>query len=168
VIRPAPAVGDTSGVASGGEHRGVVGLLTSLCRELVASPGGDGCLASRVIGDVLIGIADYAPDGRTLQLGHGYLASDYPETKLVLETREPRCLSLSDDDVDPGEAEILRALGFESLAMLPLEAGGQVWALIEIYRVGAAFTDEELEVAAATVGRFARLLDELLAGPASG
>ncbi len=100
---------DTSGVASGGEQRGVVGLLTSLCRELVASPGGDGCLASRVIGDVLIGVADYAPDGRTLQLGHGYLVSAYPETKLVLESRQPRCLSLADDDVDPGEAAILRS-----------------------------------------------------------
>jgi len=158
---------DTSGVASGGEQRGVVGLLTSLCRELVASPGGDGCLASRVIGDVLIGVADYAPDGRTLQLGHGYLVSDYPETKLVLESRQPRCLSLADDDVDPGEAAILEALGFEALAMLPLEAGAGVWALIEIYRAGTAFTDEDLEVASATIARFARLLEELLAGPAS-
>ena len=155
-------------MASGGREHGVVGLLTSLCRELVASPGGDGCLASRVIGDVLIGVADYAPDGRALQLGHGYLVSDYPETKLVLETRQPRCLSLADDDVDPGEAAILRALGFEALAMLPLEAGAEVWALIELYRAGAPFTDEELEVAAATIGRFARLLEEVLGGPASG
>ena len=51
--------------------------------------------------------------------------------------------------------------------MLPLEAGASVWALIEIYRAGTAFTDEDLEVASATIARFARLLEELLAGPAS-
>ena len=85
----------------------------------------------------------------------------------MLESRQPRCLSLADDDVDPGEAAILEALGFEALAMLPLEAGAGVWALIEIYRAGTAFTDEDLEVASATIARFARLLEELLAGPAS-
>ena len=156
-------------VASGGSERGVVGLLTSLCRELVASPGADGCLASRVIGDVLIGVADFAPDGRSLQLGGGFLVSDYPETKHVVEKREPRALSLDSDSVEPGEAEILRTLGFQALAMLPLEAAGEVWALVEIYRTAAApFTPEELEIATATVARFARLLDEQLAGPPSG
>jgi GAF domain-containing protein len=156
-------------VASDGEQRGVVGLLTSLCRELVGSPGADGCLASRVIGDVLIGVAEFAPDGRTLQLGGGYLVSDYPETMHVMGTRQPRALSLADDGVDAQEAAILRALGFKGLAMLPLEAGGEVWALIEIYRAAdAAFTAEELEVAMTTIARFGGLLDELLTPPPTG
>jgi GAF domain-containing protein len=154
------ASGDTE---EGGASPGVGGLLTSLCRELTAEPGGAGSVASRVIGDVLIEIAEYTPDNRRLQLGHGYLVSEFPETAAVIETLSPRVASLADADVDPGEAKILRELGFDSLLMLPLVAKDGVWALVELYRAdGRPFSDDDVVAAVTTVARFARLLEELL------
>ena len=153
----------TEGRRETGAPAGVVGLLTSLCRELTAELGGAGCVASRVIGDVLIEIAEYTPDNRRLQLGHGYLISEFPETAAVVETLSPRVASLADPGVDPGEAKILRELGFDSLLMLPLATHDAVWALIELYRSnGQEFTDDDVVVAVTTVARFARLLEELL------
>jgi hypothetical protein len=153
----------TGGRQETGAGSGVVGLLTSLCRELTLKPGGRGCLASRVIGDVLIEVAEYTPENRRLQLGHGYLVSDYPETAAVVETLTPRTASLDDDDVDPGEARILRELGFDTLLMLPLATTSGVWALVELYRRDdPPFSNDDVVVAVATVARFARLLEELL------
>jgi hypothetical protein len=65
------------------------------------------------------------PPGRTLQLGQGYLVTEYPETVLVLERREPRAVCLSDDQVDEAEEAVLRSLGYQALLMLPLVLGGE-------------------------------------------
>jgi hypothetical protein len=153
----------TGGRQESGTAAGVGGLLTSLCRELTVTPGGRGCVASRVIGDVLIEVAEYTPENRRLQLGHGYLVSDYPETAAVLETLSPRTTSLENEDVDPAEAKILHELGFDSLLMLPLATTTGVWALVELYRRDdPAFSHDDVVVAVTTVARFARLLEELL------
>ena len=71
---------------------------------------------------------------RRFRQGQGYLITDYPQTAQVLETREPRTLTLDDADVDAGEAEILRGLGFGSLVMVPLDINGDAWGLVEVYR----------------------------------
>ena len=109
-------------------------VLTALADELVTQLDADACSISRVIGDVLILVAERVDDGTTLQLGQGYLVPDYPKTEVVLATGEPCVLTLDDADVDPGEAMILRDLGFASLLMLPLEINGTVWGLVEVYR----------------------------------
>ena len=57
-------------------------------------------------------------------MGQGYLVPDYPLTQAVLSSGRPCALTLSDDDVDPAEASVLRELGFASLLMLPLPIGG--------------------------------------------
>jgi hypothetical protein len=152
-----------SGRQESGATAGVVGLLTSLCRELTVEPGGAGCVASRVIGDVLIEIAEYTPADRRLQLGHGYLISEFPETAAVIETLSPRTASLADADVDAGEAKILRELGFSALLMLPLATTDGVWALVELYRADdPPFSSDDVVLAVSTVARFARLLEDLL------
>ena len=117
-----------------------------LVRELEA----DACAVSRVIGDVLILIAE-RHDGETLQLGQGYLISDYPLTRAVLATGEPRTLTLDDPDVDRAEATTLRDLGYGSLLMLALELNGARWGLVEVYRRGTrpfdgAAVDRALEL----------------------
>ena len=109
-------------------------VLNSLADDLVAHLSADACSISRVIGDVLILVAEQVPAGVTLQSGQGYLVPDYPQTAEVLATGTPRALTLDDPDADPGEAAILRTLGFSSLLMLPLELGGARWGLIEVYR----------------------------------
>ncbi|HEY7206655.1 MAG TPA: GAF domain-containing protein [Gaiellaceae bacterium] len=116
-----------------GGQRTLLELLTDAARELVAELGASGCAVSRAIGDVLVLVAEYTEDGRTLQLGQGYLVSDFPETQAVMSLRVPRALSTRDPDVDPAEAQVLGDLGYSSLLMLPLEVGDEVWGLVEVY-----------------------------------
>jgi len=117
--------------------------LQATCRELVELLGADGCTLSRLLGDLLIEVAEYSPSGKRLQLGHGYLVSDFPLTREVLEQRESRTVSVHDDKSEPNEAALLRELGFDSLLMLPLEAAGEAWGLIEIYACGERRFGEE-------------------------
>jgi len=109
--------------------------LSNMADALVSDLDADACAISRVIGDVLILVAERVPDGATLQQGQGYLVPDYPQTAEVLETRRPRTLTLDDPDVDEAEASVLREHGFGSLVMLPLLLNGTVWGLVEVYRL---------------------------------
>lgn len=108
-------------------------LVRELPRELPALAGVSACLLSRVIGDLLIEISGHAADGGWTPGGHPYLSSDYPVTREALDRGEPRVVSLDDPAPDPAEAELLRELGYESVAMLPLPVGGHVWGLVELY-----------------------------------
>ena len=109
--------------------------LSRMADALVAELEADACAISRVIGDVLILVAERVTHGATLQQGQGYLVPDYPQTAEVLETRQPQALTLDDPDVDKAEASVLLEHGFGSLVMLPLVINGTVWGLVEVYRV---------------------------------
>jgi GAF domain-containing protein len=133
-------------------------LLEETSRHLVAGLDADACAISRVIGDVLLLVTETVPPGRTLQLGQGYLVSEYPETVLVLERREPRSICLSDDEVDEAEEAVLRSLGYQALLMLPLVLGGETWGLVEVYRDSPVpFGGVEVRAAASILARFAAL-----------
>jgi GAF domain-containing protein len=122
--------------------------LAQIADDLIAQLGADACAISRVIGEVLILVAERIPGGGTLQQGEGYLVPDYPKTAEVLRTREPVFMTLDDPDVDEAEASVLRQHGFGSLVMVPLELDGAVWGLVEVYRVDRrAFTAAEVELA---------------------
>lgn len=119
--------------------------LGNIAEALLAELDAEACAISRVIGDVLILVAERVPDGMTLQQGQGYLVSDYPQTAEVLTTGEPRALTLDDDELDEAEAEILRTYGFGALLMLRLELGGETWGLVEVYRIARRmFTSDEI------------------------
>jgi GAF domain-containing protein len=123
----------------------LVDVLSAATRELVETLDANACGISRVIGDMLILVAEYATDGRTLQLGQGYLVSDFPETDRVLASREPRTLTVDDRDVDSAEEDLLRTLGYGALLMLPLVIEDEVWGLVEVYRNEArAFSADEM------------------------
>lgn len=109
-------------------------LLLATARRLVDRLDADGCAISRVIGEVLVLMAELSLDGRKLTNGQGYLVSDFPLTQQVLTDGGPLTLSLLDADVDPAEARVLQDLGFAGLAMLPLVVGGEAWGLVEVYR----------------------------------
>ena len=85
-------------------HLGTFDLLGRGARELSNALGADGCVVSRALGDVLVQVAEHVEGTGTLQLGMGYLISDYPETTAVVESREPRVVTLADPDTDPAEA----------------------------------------------------------------
>jgi GAF domain-containing protein len=119
--------------------------LTHLADSLVGELDADACALSRVIGEVLILVAERVPDGGTLQQGQGYLVSDYPQTEEVLLTKEPRALTLDDPNVDEAEARLLRELGFGALLMTPLELNGELWGLVEVYRTARRpYTEAEI------------------------
>jgi GAF domain len=119
--------------------------LGNMSDALVTELQADACAISRMIGDVLILVTEHVPHGMTLQQGQGYLVPDYPQTAEVLETGTPRVLTLDDDDVDEGEAAVLRAYGFGALLMLRLELNGGIWGLVEVYRVAPTmFTEADV------------------------
>jgi hypothetical protein len=123
-------------------------VLKAMADGLVRELHADACAISRVIGDVLILVAEQAQDGAGLQQGQGYLVSDFPQTAEVLESRQPRALTLDDADLDSAEAFILREHGFGALVMLPLDLNGIAWGLVEVYRVDRRpFTEAEIRLA---------------------
>jgi GAF domain-containing protein len=136
----------------------LIDLLEEASRDLVAGLDADACAISCAIGDVLLLVTERVPPGRTLQLGQGYLVSEYPETAHVLGQGEPRSVCLRDEEVDPAEESVLRTLGYESLLMLPLVLGGETWGLVEVYRTDPVpFGGVEVRAAAGILARFAGL-----------
>jgi GAF domain-containing protein len=141
---------------------GTEALLNATCRTLARAVDADACTISRVLGDLLICVAEWAMSGKSLHLGHGYLLPDYPVTADVLERVEPRLVTLLEPDADPGEARVLLELGFDSLLMLPLVIGEASWALVELYASGRQFGEADVERALPIVQRAGELLIERL------
>jgi len=133
----------------------VRGLLATACRELAESFDAQACVVSRVVGDLLILLAEFSTDGGQ-DLGHEYLISDYPLTAETITLGEPRAVSLLDESPEPMEASLLRRFGFDSLLMVCLPANAACWGLIEIYANGKSFDEGQAAVAeeiSALIGR---------------
>ena len=142
----------------------VAGLLGATARAFVELLDATACTISRVIGDLLVDLIQHreAAGARPDRLGHGYLISDYPLTREVIEEREPRSVYIEDPHADAAEVALLRELGFDSLLMLPLEAEGGAWGLIEVYRdKGRRFDDEDVVLARELVREVGGLLTAL-------
>jgi len=106
------------------------------------------CTISRVIGDLLVDLIQHTQTGKTDRLGHGYLISDYPLTRAVIEEREPRTVFAGDADADPSETQLLAELGFDSLLMVAIEAEDGAWGLVEVYgEKGQRFSDAQVALA---------------------
>jgi GAF domain-containing protein len=126
----------------------VPGLLRATAGAFVELLDAPACTISRVIGDLLVDLVQHQRQGTPDRLGHGYLISDYPLTRLVIEEREPQTVFVADADADPAEVALLHELGYESLLMLALERGHDAWGLVEVYgEQGRRFTDEEVKLA---------------------
>jgi GAF domain-containing protein len=129
-------------------------VLGATCRSLVNGLGAEACAISRLVGELLVQIEEVVQPGRSLIIGQGYVVSDYPLTRVVLETGEARPVSVADPDADPAEAELLRELGYEALLMLCLVAGEETWGLVEVYDSGdRRFSAEDAELGARIVTR---------------
>jgi GAF domain-containing protein len=137
------------------------GLLSTTCRELVDVVDAQASAISRVVGEVLIQVAEKTLDERTLALGHGFLIPEFPLTRTVLDEGTPHVVSVLDPDPEPNEADLLRQLGLDSLLMLPLVCERECWGLAEIYVNGRRFTDEDVSVAAPLAEAFGERLAAL-------
>jgi hypothetical protein len=137
------------------------GLLGTACREAVGLFGVTACAISRVIGDLLVGLDEHTNSGRPLAHGHEYLISDFPLTREVVETGEPRWVSRLDPNADGNESELLRKLGFESLLMVCLPTSDACWGLVELYAEDGRFDPERAELAARFAVRVGELIERM-------
>ena len=124
----------------------LLGLTAESFASVLDAPA---CTISRVIGDLLVDLVQHRRSGATDRLGHGYLISDYPLTRTVIEERAPRTVYTGDPDADAAETNLLGELGFDSLLMLPIEAEGSAWGLVEVYENGRRFEPGDVAVARA-------------------
>jgi len=122
------------------------------------------CTISRVIGDLLVDLVQHRREGPPARLGHGYLISDYPLTRAVIEDREPKTVYKGDQDADEAETNLLGELGFDSLLMLPIEAQDSAWGLVEVYGNGRRFGAPDVEVARTLAAQAGEEI-ERLSGP---
>jgi GAF domain-containing protein len=140
----------------------VPGLLRASASSFAELLGSPACTISRVIGDLLVDLIQHKAAGKTDRLGHGYLLSDYPLTRAVVEERQPRTVFVGDPDADSAETELLGELGFDSLLMVAIESDDRAWGLIEVYgENGRRFTDEDVALASELAGEMSELLARL-------
>ena len=104
-------------------------LMRTAARLAAVELSGDGCAISRILGDVLVELAEFAGTRKTLYLGHGYLISDYPLTREVIERREPRTVYALDADVVWGLAEIYRE-GIHRFVNTDAEEASRIFGLV--------------------------------------
>lgn len=145
----------------------VPGLLGATARAYVELLDAPACTISRVIGDLLVDLMQHQKSGKPDRLGHGYLISDYPLTRAVIEERRPQTVSQNDPEPDENELKLLRELGYDALLMVAIEAGDGAWGLVEIYgEKGRHFKDEEVELAQDLAGEVGEILKQLERPPA--
>ena len=131
-----------------GEQTTIRGVLETACRGLVESLDATACEISRVVGDLLVGLVEHSPgDGRSLDLGHEYLISEYPLTQEVIERGEARTVSLREEAPEPNEAQLLEKLGFDSLLMVCLPTATGCWGLVEAYADEKRFSEHDAAAA---------------------
>jgi len=119
------------------------------------------CTISRVIGDLLVDLVQHRRAGPAARLGHGYLISDYPLTRTVIEDREPQTVYAGDPEADAAEASLLAELGFDSLLMLPIEAQNAAWGLVEVYGNGRRFEAADVNLALELASQAGEVLERL-------
>jgi len=140
----------------------VPGLLGATARAYVELLDAPACTISRVIGDLLVDLMQHQKSGKPDRLGHGYLISDYPLTRAVIEERRPQTVSQNDPEPDPNEVKLLQELGYDALLMVAIEAEDGAWGLVEVYgEKGRHFNDEEVELAQDLAGEVGEILRQL-------
>jgi GAF domain-containing protein len=140
----------------------VPGLISGAARAFADVLAAPACTISRVIGDLLVDLVQHQRSGTPERLGHGYLISDYPLTRAVIEERRPYTVFRGDPSSDPNEVRLLNELGYDSLLMVAIEAEDGAWGLVEVYgEEGRRFADEDLRVAEQLAGEVGDVLRQL-------
>src|SRR5229473_4815709 len=140
----------------------VPSLLGATARAYVELLDAPACTISRVIGDLLVDLMQHQRSGPPNRLGHGYLISDYPLTRAVIEERQPRTVSQNDPEPDQNEVKLLRELGFDALLMVAIEAEDGAWGLVEVYgEKGRRFDDAEVQLAQDLATEVGEILKQL-------
>jgi GAF domain-containing protein len=143
----------------------VAGLLRASAQTFAELLDARACTISRVIGDLLVDLVQHNESPNPARLGHGYLISDYPLTRAVVERNEPQTVFVEDADADANEVALLRELGYDALLMVALEGIDTPWGLVEVYDdKGRRFADDDVQVARGLAREVGRLLWKLERG----
>jgi GAF domain-containing protein len=156
--QPAVVAAAAERLRGAGSVAEVLGLTAESLVELLDAPA---CTISRVIGDLLVDLVQHRREGPADRLGHGYLISDYPLTRAVIETREPETVYTGDEGADEAETNLLAELGFDSLLMLAIQTQGEAWGLVEVYGNGRRFDRGDVETAQALTTEAGTALERL-------
>ena len=108
-------------------------VLERLAKSMTFVLGSVGCLISRVDGDRLVDLEKHSL--RDIDLGEdvSYLIDDFPITREVLDTGVSKAISFLDEDLDRGEAFVLRELRMNCCLLIALRVGDTTWGLVEVY-----------------------------------
>lgn len=137
-------------------------VCARLCKALVFVVGATACLAARIDGEYLVDATEHSLRDISLGPQAAYRITDFPLTVQVLETGEPRAMSLLDTAADQAEAFILRELSMNAVLLLPLRVAGAPWGLVEIYEMRLRrFTDDDVALARFLAESAERRLEEL-------
>jgi hypothetical protein len=136
----------------------LLGLTAECFVGLLDAPA---CTISRVIGDLLVDLVQHQQGGKPNRLGHGYLISDYPLTRAVIDNLEPQTVYTGDPEADPAETTLLEELGFDSLLMLAIESKDGAWGLVEVYGNDRRFEPADVDRARALAAEVGAALERL-------
>jgi diguanylate cyclase (GGDEF)-like protein len=109
------------------------GVFERLGKSMTFVLGSVACVVSRVEGDRVVDTFRHAL--RDIDLGDeaSYLIDDFPITRDVLATGESKAISFLDEDLDRGEAFVLRELRMNCCLLMALRVGDVSWGLVEVY-----------------------------------
>ena len=130
--------------------------------ERLAPDLADGCAidvldAAATLHRVALAHPDPEQRARLTRLDEGWPAAADPPTLAVLEGSRPRVVAPITDEVlqarayDPAHLELLRAIAFRAMVVVPLRAAGRAVGLLTLAQdasSGRTFAEEDVEVAA--------------------
>jgi diguanylate cyclase (GGDEF)-like protein len=138
------------------------GVLERLGKAIAFVVGATATNISKVEGPRLVDMTKHALRDVDLGDDSAYLISDYPITQEVLDREIVRSVSFLDDEVDSGEAFVLRELEMNAVMLVPLVVDGRSWGLVEIYDMRLRrFTAEEQALARFLVDQAGRRIESL-------
>jgi diguanylate cyclase (GGDEF)-like protein len=155
-------VGVMDAAASIWAEESLDGVLERLGKTIAFVVGATATNISKVEGQRLADMTKHALRDVDLGQDNTYLIADYPVTQHVLDTATVKSISFLDDEVDSGEAFVLRELQMNAAMLVPLLMHGRSWGLVEIYDMRLRrFTPEDEALAWFLVGQAGRRIEAL-------
>ena len=137
-------------------------MIERLGKMMAFVVGATGTAISRVEGPNLVDMVAHSLREFEISDDNVYRISDYPVTQEVLERPCIRSVSFLDEDLDAGEAFVLRELQMNAAMLLPLRVNDRSWGLVEIYDMRMRrYTPDDEALAGFLVAQAGRRIETL-------